>query len=81
MNETGTKAPDPATDWITVSEVARILGVSAKTARQRAHAGELDHFQHGVGGCGQRKFSRMLVERIIESRWQEAVRRQDQGTR
>lgn len=71
-------APDPATDWIAASELARILGASAKTIRQRARRGELDSFQHHVPGCGQRKYSRTLVTRTIESRWRAAIQRQEQ---
>jgi hypothetical protein len=77
MYKTEKKAPKPATDWITASELARMLGVSAKTARLRARAGELDHFRHGVAGCGRKKYSRTLVRRTIDSRWEEAIRRQD----
>jgi len=77
MCETEKKAPEPATDWVPMTEVARMLGVSAKTARQRARAGELDHFRHGVAGCGRRKYSRTLVRRAIEHCWEVAIRRQD----
>ncbi len=69
--------PDCAKDWIGRARVARILGVSERTAQTLERNGKLRCFEHGFP-CGRRKYSRTLVERQLRRRWEEAIRRQDQ---
>lgn len=70
--------PVPTSDWIPQSELARMLGVSARTASLWAKADRLRRFEHGVPGCGgRRRYSRRLVERELERRWDAAVEAQD----
>ena len=68
--------PGPSDDWITQREVANFLGVSPDTASIWAAAGKLRAFEHGFP-CARRRYSRRLVERELQHRWDEAVRRQD----
>lgn len=81
MEPTAIKAPDPGTDWINKSELARIFGVSPKTIGQRARRGELEQFEHRIPGCGHRRYSRILVQRTIENRWRAAIQREEQQPR
>jgi len=70
--------PLPSEDWVSQCEIARMLGVSQQTASTWAKAGRLRRFEHGVPGCGRRrKYSRRLVERELERRWDAAVEAQD----
>ena len=59
--------PDPATDWIDQRQLAALLDVSNKTASLRAARGELKQFEHGVPGCGRRKYSRALFNHVLET--------------
>ena len=72
-----TKTPPPSGDWICQRELANLFGVSQRTTSLRAAAGRLRRFQHGFPDCGRKKFSRTLVEREIEQRWERAVSQQD----
>lgn len=69
--------PEPATDWMTQTELAELLGVSTRTISARSKAGNLQCYEHGVPGCGQRRFSRTLVDRMLHHHWSRAVSRQD----
>ena len=71
------QAPDPSVDWIEQRELAEMVGVSPKTACCWAKEGRLAVFEHGFPHCGRRKYSRTLVRRSIQHRWQQAIRRQD----
>lgn len=75
----GESAPSPTTDWLTQSELAELLGISERTASVWACAGKLRIYEHGVRGCGRRKYSRALVQRELDQRWSEAVDRLDTG--
>lgn len=75
-----TVIPSPTTDWITQRELAQVLGVSERTASLWAKAGRLEPFEHGVATCGRRKYSKTLVQRELNNRWDEAVTRQDSVT-
>lgn len=70
--------PDPGADWIYQSTVASALGISQRTASLWAREGRLRKFEHGVPACGRRKYSRRLVERELQMRWDRAVRTQDE---
>lgn len=72
-----TDVPAKAADWICQRELAAVFGISARTASIRAQAGLFRQFEHGVPGCGVRKYSRQLVERLIKRRLEEAIERQD----
>jgi len=74
-----TEAPDPAADWIDQRELAGMLGVSEKTACCWAKEDRLAMFEHGFPQCGRRKYSRTLIRREIQHRWQQAIRRQDES--
>ncbi len=54
-----------------------MVGISERTASVRAAAGQLKRFEHGFPGCGNRKYSRTLVEREMQHRWAKAIKRQD----
>ena len=69
--------PPPVLDWICQRELADMFDISPRTAASRAAAGKLHAYEHGVPNCGRRKYSRLLVERVIRHRWEEAIRRQD----
>jgi hypothetical protein len=70
--------PLPSEDWIPQCEVASMLAISPQTASSLAKMGRLQRFEHGVPGCGRRrKYSRRLVERELERRWDAAVEAQD----
>ncbi|QDU76865.1 Helix-turn-helix domain protein [Bremerella volcania] len=69
--------PSPTTDWITQRELAELLGISERTASLWAKGGKLEPFKHGVKTCGRRKYSKSLVQRELNNRWDEAVARQD----
>ena len=70
--------PDPKTDWCCQKLVAKALGISPQRASAKARAGELRHFEHGVPGCGRRKYSQALVQRELRRRWELAIKVQDQ---
>jgi hypothetical protein len=69
--------PIPRKDWICQRQLADILGISEHTASVRAKAGKLRRFEHGIPDCGRRIYSRTLVQRELEERWETAVRNQD----
>jgi predicted DNA-binding ArsR family transcriptional regulator len=71
------KIPNLTSDWITQRELAQLLGVSERTACLWAKAGKLESFEHGVPACGRRKYSKSLVHREFNNRWDRAVTRQD----
>lgn len=48
-------------DWINQAELAAMLGITPKTASVRARKGLLRQYEHGVEGCGRKKYSRQLV--------------------
>lgn len=73
-----TSQDEPATDWLNQKELARLLGISTKTASVHARQGKLRVYEHGVPACGRRKYSRALVERVKALGWQSAIRRQDE---
>jgi len=55
--------PNASADgWLTISETARLLGISAKTARRWALAGRLPYF---TTAGGHRRFSRGVLERLL----------------
>lgn len=70
--------PDPRRDRICQRTLCGILGFSERTGSLQARAGELRRFEHGIPGCGRRKYSRALVERELQMRWDRAVRTQDE---
>lgn len=57
---------NPAEDWITQAELARILGISQKTARKHALDGRLEQFAHGIPAAGRRIYSRELFRRQMD---------------
>jgi predicted site-specific integrase-resolvase len=69
--------PLPSEDWISQRQLAKLLGISERTASVWASEGRLRRFEHGVKDCGRRRYSRALVKRELHNRWQEAVLRQD----
>jgi hypothetical protein len=69
--------PIPQADWICQQDLAELLYISSRTAANWAAAGELAQFEHGFPSCGRRRYSRLLVERALQRRWQEAIQRQD----
>jgi hypothetical protein len=70
--------PHPGSDWVCQKLVATELGISPQRASLKARAGELRRFEHGVPGCGRRKYSRALIQRELRRRWELAVKVQDQ---
>ena len=80
MSETGEtgRVPDPAGDWISQRGLAALLGVSERTASLWARAGRLKCYEHGVPNSARRRYSRQLVERERQRRWDTAVRSQDE---
>src|SRR3954447_24396744 len=80
MMDAGTtgRVPDPASDWISQRGLAALLGVSERTASLWARAGRLRCYEHGVENCARRPYSRQLVERERQRRWEAAVRSQDE---
>jgi hypothetical protein len=77
--DTQTRFPDPASDWTDQKGLAELLSISEKTACCWAKEGRLAEFEHGFPHCGRRKYSRTLVRREIQHRWQQAIRRQDES--
>ena len=71
------EAPAPGADWITQRELAEQLGISQKTASQLASKGALCVYEHGVAACGGRRYSRALIQRDVQNRWEEAIAKQD----
>lgn len=69
--------PQPGTDWIYQRTLALTLGISQKTASVWAADGRLRKFEHGVPACGRRKYSKRLVQRELQRRWERATRAQD----
>ena len=58
--------PEPATDWIDRTELARMLGISHQTAYRYERAGEFERFKHkSPVATRNRRFSRLLVERHV----------------
>lgn len=70
--------PAPSKDWICQREVAHLLGISERTASVWASEGRLSRFCHRVPGVGRRQYSRELVERELQSRWEQAIRTQEE---
>ncbi len=54
-------------DWINQAQLAALLGITPKTASVRASKGLLRQYEHGVEGCGRKKYSRQLVNYRHES--------------
>ena len=52
----------PADDWLTLTELAGLLGVGLSTASRYFKNGELSHLEHGFRPCGHRRFSRSLID-------------------
>lgn len=77
MNRLATKPPVPESDWISRSEVARILGISLQTAFAWDRQGKLKQFEHGAIASRYRRFSRTLVTRHLELSWRKALELQD----
>ena len=81
MNDSSTSTdppPTPENDWICQRQVAELISISERTASVRATAGHLRRFEHGFPACGRRKYSRALVLRELEQRWQQAIRQQEE---
>lgn len=80
MSDAGTpeRVPDPASDWIGQRGLAALLGVSERTESLWARAGKLRCYEHGMPNCARRRYSRQLVERERQRRWESAVRSQDE---
>ena len=57
--------PTPVDDWITLTDLARHLGIGLSTASRWRSRGELDHLEHGFRPCGHRRYSRSLVNQHI----------------
>jgi hypothetical protein len=70
--------PDPRADWCFQKNVSEALGISEQTASAMAQAGELRHFEHGIRGCGRRKYSKALITRELRRRWELAIKAQDE---
>jgi predicted site-specific integrase-resolvase len=70
-------APLPICDWLNQRELAQLLGVTERTASVWARRGHFRIYEHGVRGCGRRKYSRALLQHEIDQRWAEAVRRSE----
>jgi hypothetical protein len=70
--------PPPQEDWVTQREMAKMLGVSDRTASLWAAAGRLRRFEHGFPECGRKKYSRALVEAELQQCWDRAVHRHDE---
>ena len=62
-------ALNPATDWITQRALAKLLGVSERTATAWTKEGCLRQYEHGVPGCGRRKYSRARIEAVLRRSW------------
>jgi hypothetical protein len=71
------KPPEPRMDWITQRRLVAMLGISEKTGSLYAQEGKFRRYEHSVPGCGRRKYSKLLVERQIRLRLEQAVRLQD----
>lgn len=69
---------DPAQDWISRRELARLLGVSPQTAHAWDGSGKLKVFEHGMPGSRYRRFSRLLVERYFKRSWENAIQAQEE---
>jgi len=70
--------PDPRDDGICQRTLCDILCVSERTGSILARQGKLSRFENGIPGCGRKKYSRRLVERELQRRWERAVREQDE---
>ncbi len=68
---------DPRSDGIFQRSVCAVFGVSERTGSLWARQGKLRRFEHGIPGCGRRKYSRTLVERELQRRWENAVQAQE----
>lgn len=71
--------PPPSTDWLTQRQLAELLGISERTASVWASTGRLAVYEHGVPAGGRRQYSRALVERELQRRWDAATEKQDQS--
>lgn len=69
--------PPPKDDWIDQANLAKLFGISERTASTWASAGRLHPFEHGVATCGRKKYSRQLVERELQHRWEQAIQAQN----
>lgn len=49
--------PDPSKYRICQRTLCGILGFSERTGSLQAKAGKLSRFEHGIPGCGRRKYS------------------------
>ncbi len=78
VDEAERATPDPEQDRIDQRTLASLLGISERTASVWARAGRLRHYEHGVGTCGRRRYSRGLVLRERQRCWLRAVRAQDE---
>lgn len=80
MTDSGTtgRVPDPVSDWISQRGLAALLRISERTASLWARAGKLRCYEHGVENNARRPYSRELVERERQRRWDTAVRSQDE---
>ena len=80
MTDSGTtgRVPDPVSDWISQRGLAARLRISERTASLWARAGKLRCYEHGVENNARRPYSRELVERELQRRWDTAVRSQDE---
>jgi hypothetical protein len=72
--------PAPEDDWMCRADVARMLGVSDRTAQTLERRGEFKAIEHGNFGRLRRKYSRCLLQRELARRWDEALRRQSGPT-
>ena len=57
VDEANEPNPDPKLDGICQKSLCEILGVSERTGSLLARAGKLRRFEHGIPGCGHRKYS------------------------
>lgn len=73
VDEAHEPIPDPRSDGICQKSVCGVLGISERTGSLLAKVGKLRRFEHGIPGCGRRKYSRRLVERELRRRWERAV--------
>ncbi len=77
VDEAHEPIPDPRSDGICQKSLSEMFGYSERTASLLAKAGKLRRFEHGIPGCGRRKYSRRLVERELQRRWERAISAQD----
>ena len=52
----------PADDWMSLGQLAELLGIGLSTASRWHRRGDFVRYEHGFRPCGRRRFSRSLIE-------------------